>query len=56
MSEKWIKKGRYYATNGSYTMSWNDAKPKRFTLYHALDFIESGTREECLDAFNKGKK
>lgn len=47
---KWIKKGKYFATNGIYTMSWNDVQ--RFTLYQGNTFIESGTKEECLNVFN----
>ena len=46
---KWIKKDKYYAINGKYTMSWNDVNT--FTLYRGNKFIESGTREECLNAF-----
>ena len=50
---KWIKKGKYYAVNGSYTMSWNDVN--RFLLCYGNNFVESGTREKCLDAFNSHK-
>lgn len=51
---KWIKKGDYFATNGRYTMSWNDVK--KFTLYCNNTFIEHGTREECLKAFKNHNK
>lgn len=45
----WTKKGKYYATNGYYTMSWNDVK--EFTLYYRKDFVKHGTKKQCLDAF-----
>lgn len=47
---KWIKIDKYHATNGKYTMSWNDVK--KFILHWNNDFVESGSREKCLEAFN----
>jgi len=51
MISKWSKKDRYYATNGAFTMSWNDVG--KFTLYYGNDFVETGTKEECLEAFKR---
>ena len=50
---KWTKRGKYYATNGQFIMSWNDVK--KFTLYQGETLIEHGTRAECLSAFNNSK-
>ena len=47
---KWTKQSKYHAIAGKYTMSWNDVG--KFTLYSGNKFIESGTKEECLEAFN----
>ena len=55
----WVKKGKYYATHtGGWLMSWNDAKPRKFTLCKqgVAEIIEHGTRAECLEAFNRAKK
>jgi len=49
---KFTKKGQYYAEYKAYTLAWNDAEPRLFMLYHGNDFLEAGTREQCLKVFN----
>ena len=46
---QWVKKGKYYATNNSYTMSWLDSG--QFTLYYKKEHIKTGTKKECLDSY-----
>ncbi len=46
---QWAKKGKYYATNNSYTMSWLDVPI--FTLYYKKEHLKTGTKKECLDSY-----